>query len=100
MALRVFGLFQPMILHARFLYRLDETENGPSWSPLTVGDESTLCLQCWLYGVDTSQFIRLPRFTGEVAQRAGGGERQSRRLPIPDLKFPKIVCGAFPLRPV
>jgi uncharacterized membrane protein YhaH (DUF805 family) len=23
---------------------------GPSWSPLTVGDESTLCLQCWLGG--------------------------------------------------
>jgi hypothetical protein len=42
----------------------------------------------------------LPRLTGEVARRAGGGEQQARYLPIPDLKFSTIVDAAFSLRRV
>jgi hypothetical protein len=45
-------------------------------------------------------FISLPRLTGEVARRAGGGEQQTRCPPIPDLKFSKSFCVAFPLRPL
>jgi len=55
----------------------------------------------------SSQESRLPRLTGEVARIgavystfAGGAEQQARCLPIPDLEFSKIVCVAFPLRPV
>jgi len=40
-----------------------------------------------------------PVIRGEVARRAGRGRQQLRSSQIPDLKFSRIVCAAFPLRP-
>jgi hypothetical protein len=42
----------------------------------------------------------LPRLTGEVARRAGGGKPQSRYLQISDLESFEIAFVAFPLRPL
>src|SRR5262245_28082703 len=50
--------------------------------------------------VEWTQVIHLPRLTGEVARRAGGGKPQEGYLQIPDLNISEIVCVAFPLRPV
>ena len=41
----------------------------------------------------------LPRHTGEVARRAGGGEPQIRSRLIPDLKFSRLSVGLSPSAP-
>src|SRR5580692_7544248 len=47
----------------------------------------------------SASFIHLPRHTGDVARRAGGGKPQSRYLQISDLKFlGDRLCG-FPPPP-
>src|SRR5258708_39918735 len=61
------------------------------------------CFSAIMLGVGLSmlnslfQFPCLPRLTGEVARRAGGGKPQSRYLQVSDLKFSEIGCVAFPL---
>src|SRR5882672_5441803 len=79
---------------------------GPegSWpSSLKAHDPSVRCadtspaslLRCG----HISRKSRLPRLTGEVARRAGGGKPQERYLLIPDLKFSRMLCVAFPPPP-
>ena len=41
----------------------------------------------------------LPRHTGEVARRAGGGEPELRSRLIPDLKFSRLPVGLSPSAP-
>ena len=46
-----------------------------------------------------SDLNSLPRHTGEVARRAGGGEPQLRSRLIPDLKFSRLPVGLSPSAP-
>jgi hypothetical protein len=73
--------------------RIGFPEHIPKWRNYLLPSEAAT-------GWTHRHFICLPRHTGEVARRAGGGKPQSRYRQISDLKFSEITCFTFPLRPL